>query len=255
MTYDPQASVALAKTRVGYHEGVNNYNPFSSWQGLNPYNPWCASFTCWAAVEGGGYRFPTNNTFGYKGEAYVPTMKQRAQEEGLWRPRSWRARPGDFVLFDWGNDGLLDHVEEVIYDDGIMILDVGGNTGNMCAFRTRDRGSVAGFYALSDSPQAKPVIDAQVLAVLKKLHDWEHSFGLPDTPDGLHGKLKVGMTNWRVSVLVDLLLAKGLVPHKSNTYNLMVRSGMHHLKVARGITPADGMQCGPTAAHALLNPA
>src|SRR5690242_1621275 len=99
MTYNADGSVAVAKSFLGYHEGANNYNMFSAWQGLNPYNPWCASFTCYCAYEGGGYRFPDNSTFGEKGEAYTPTMRDRAVQEGIWRDKWWRAQPGDFVEY------------------------------------------------------------------------------------------------------------------------------------------------------------
>ncbi len=154
MTYNAEASVVVAKSYVGYHEGRNNYNIFSPWQGLNPYNPWCASFTCYCSVQGGGYRFPDNSTFGYKGEAYTPTTKIRAQQEGIWRDKWWRAAPGDHILFDWANNGLIDHVELVIYDDGTNIVTIGGNTSDAVLYRKRDRHYVAGFVALSQSPQA-----------------------------------------------------------------------------------------------------
>ncbi len=156
MTYHADRAVATAKSYLGYHEGANNSNPFSVWQGLDDNNPWCASFTCYCSVEGGGYRFPANSTFGYKGEAYTPTTKLRAQQEGIWRDKWWRSAPGDHVLFDWGNNGLIDHVELVIADDGTKIVTIGGNTSNGVYYRTRDRHYVAGFVGLSQSPQAAP---------------------------------------------------------------------------------------------------
>lgn len=156
MTYNADAAVLRAKQDVGYHEGANNYNRYSPWQGLSAYNPWCASAVSFWAYEGGGYRFPANCTFGPKGEAYVPTMRERAMQEGLWFDAHWRAQPGDFWLFDWGNNGLLDHVEMVIYDDGNKAVTIGGNTSDQVAYRTRDRSSLAGTYGLSQSKQAEP---------------------------------------------------------------------------------------------------
>lgn len=156
MTYNAQSSILEARMDVGYHEGPDNYNKFSIWQGLAPNNPWCASAVCKWAVDGGGYQFPANSTFGVKGEAYVPTMRERAMQEGLWRDKSWHAQPGDFWLYDWQHDGLLDHVEMVVVDDGTRAVLIGGNTSDQCMFRTRNRDNLAGIYALSQSTQAEP---------------------------------------------------------------------------------------------------
>lgn len=178
MSYVPDLAVAVAKSFIGYREGYNNSNMFSVWQGLDDNNPWCASFTCYCSWHA-GYRFPTNNTFGERGEAYTPTTKQRALEEGLWHTKEWRAQPGDHVLFDWGNNGLIDHVELVVWDDGNKIITIGGNTSNGCYYRTRDRTYVAGFYALSQSsqvaapppppPKVRPMYDPP-LPVVARLH-------------------------------------------------------------------------------------
>lgn len=206
MTYLAARSVAAAQSFVGYHEGNNNYNIFSPWQGLNPYNPWCASFTCYCAVEAGGYRFPDNSTFGYKGEAYTPTMKTRAEQEGIWRDKAWKASPGDFVEFDWGNDGLIDHVELVIADDGTNLVTIGGNTSNGVYYRKRDRYNVAGFVALSQSPQAvvppppfkvRPMFDPP-----RPLRAWLHH------PDNLG--TWVGFSSGRVA----FLWANGTAPRE-----------------------------------------
>lgn len=156
MTYDAGKSIEIAKSFLGYHEGANNNNQFSAWQGLNPNNPWCASFACYCACNA-GFAFPANSTFGVKGEAYTPTMKLRAQQAGYWRDKTWRAQPGDFVEYDWGNDGLIDHVEIVIADDGVHLVTIGGNVSDAVSYRTRDRTYVAGFVALSQAGQSAPV--------------------------------------------------------------------------------------------------
>lgn len=155
MGYNAIAALAWAAERIGFHEGPDNSNPFSVWQGLDNNNPWCASFVSEAVCEGGGYRFPPNSTFGWKGEAYVPTMKQRAEQEGLWRDRSYIGRAGDLVCYDWQGDGELDHVELVVADDGTTLRTIGGNTGDAVQGRSRNKNNVGGFYALSHSSQVE----------------------------------------------------------------------------------------------------
>lgn len=155
MSYSPVAAIEWASKLIGFHEGPNNSNPFSVWQGIDNNNPWCASFACEAVVEAGGYRFPANSTFGVKGEAYVPTLAERAKQEGLWRDRSYHGRAGDLVMYDWQGDGVLDHVEIVLTDDGTTLHTIGGNTGDAVAARTRNKNSVGSFYALSESAQVE----------------------------------------------------------------------------------------------------
>lgn len=194
MSYDPQVEIETAKSFLGYHEGANNYNQFSAWQGLNPNNPWCASFTSYCAVAA-GLAFPPFCTFGTKGDAYCPTFKTDAQRWGTWRERYWHSAPGDFVLYDWGNDGVLDHIEIVLNDDGTNLVTIGGNVSNAVAYRARSRANVGGFIALSESGQVvvKPKVEPMLnLHLAARLHNpdggwWEaYDNGLVDylAPDG-----------------------------------------------------------------------
>lgn len=155
MSFSSTLELAAARGRVGFHEGADNDNPFSAWQGLNSHNPWCASFACWAAASG-GFVFPPYFTFGSKGDAYCPYMQRDAITAGLWRDKTWRAAPGDFVLYDWTHDGVLDHIEIVVFDDGVNLATVGGNVSDGVNYRKRDRTYVAGFVALSASDQVPP---------------------------------------------------------------------------------------------------
>lgn len=244
MSYDKNATVAWAKTQVGFHEGPNNKNPYSLWQYGSSYNPWCASFQCMAQYMG-GYRFK-NCSYGEKGEAYTPTEALRAQQQGTWRNKWWRAQPGDAVLFDWGNNGLIDHVEIVVYDDGNRIVTIGGNTSDGVYYRTRDRSYVAGFWALSEDKQAKPPIDFVALAALIKLVAWKRRVA--------KNPLHQGQLSNDVSILCDLLISKGLLAKKSNIYTKAVRSAVHHFKILYKLSNDDGRVFGGEAASALLKP-
>lgn len=155
MTYVADASVNQAKHDVGFHEGGNNSNPYSEWQYGNRHNPWCNSFVAFCACVG-GFRFWPWSTYGQKGDAYVPYQKNHAIQAGAWRDKWWRAAPGDFVCFDWEHNGVLDHIEMVIADDGNKIVTIGGNTSNGVYYRTRDRSYVGGFVALSEAGQSGP---------------------------------------------------------------------------------------------------
>lgn len=153
MSYRPELAVLGAESDVGYREGYNNYNQYSLWQYGDPHNPWCLSATCYWSVVDGGFQYWPECTFGVKGESYTPTYRLRALGRGVWRNRWWRAQPGDDVLFDWGNNGLIDHVEKVVADDGTTIITIGGNTSNGVYYRRRDRYYVAGFVALYEAGQ------------------------------------------------------------------------------------------------------
>lgn len=244
MAYVKEQTVAWAKTQVGFHEGYNNRNPYSLWQYGNSYNPWCASFQCMAQYMG-GYRF-VNCSYGQKGEAYTPTEKLRAQQQGTFRDKWWRAEPGDAVLFDWGNNGLIDHVEVVIYDDGNHIVTIGGNTSDSVAYRTRDRAYVAGFWALSQDPQAKPVVTPADLTAIKKILAWKQR--VTDKP------LKFGDTDRPLDTLTlsKLLISRGLLVRESSVYGPAVRQAVHHLKMAKKLPNTDGKVFGGVAATALL---
>lgn len=148
----PQMAVEEAEQDVGFKEGWNNWNPYSLWQYGSPNNPYCNSATCKWSYDA-GFRFWPDCTFGEKGESYTPTYALKARNHGVWRDKWWRANPGDDVEFDWGNNGLIDHVEKVVADDGVTIITVGANTSNGVYFRRRDRKYVSNFVALSEAGQ------------------------------------------------------------------------------------------------------
>jgi hypothetical protein len=54
----------------------------------------------------------------------------RAGQDGLHVVERRLVRPGMLALFDWGGDGVSDHIEIVLDppDDGSVFIDVGGNT-------------------------------------------------------------------------------------------------------------------------------
>lgn len=99
--------------------------------------PYCAMFASycldWAGVPCAG--MPS---------AYCPDIASAAREAGC-TPCNEDAEPGDLVLFDWGGDGLADHigiVEENHPDEGYMTT-IEGNTSGGSAGSQSNGGAVA----------------------------------------------------------------------------------------------------------------
>lgn len=154
MSYHVDQQLAGAKRDVNYHEGAGNYNRYSLWQYGSPYNSWCASASSYWAAQDGGFRFPENCTYGWKGESYCPTFIERMQQMGVWHDRTHRAQSGALMFFSWNGDLIADHVETVVFDDGTHVVTIGGNTSDGVYYRTRDRTYCLGFGELSEAGQA-----------------------------------------------------------------------------------------------------
>lgn len=99
--------------------------------------PYCAMFASycldWAGVPCAG--MPS---------AYCPDIVNAGREAGC-TPYNEDAEPGDLVLFDWGGDGLADHVgivEENHPDEGYMTT-IEGNTSSGSAGSQSNGGVVA----------------------------------------------------------------------------------------------------------------
>jgi cell wall-associated NlpC family hydrolase len=99
-------AVAAALTQVGYQEGRGNANKFGEWYGYNRVS-WCAMFTTWAAEQKGSGTFVKGSRY-----AFCPYVVRdaRAKANGLAVVSFTAAKRGALVLFDWGNDGVADHI-------------------------------------------------------------------------------------------------------------------------------------------------
>ena len=85
--------------------------------------PWCCAFV-WDIFRMCGL----SNLF-YEGQktAYCPTVYNWAGQKGLVVPKE-TARYGDIVLFDWGGDGVADHIGFVEAYNGVNYTTIEGNT-------------------------------------------------------------------------------------------------------------------------------
>jgi peptidoglycan hydrolase-like protein with peptidoglycan-binding domain len=112
------------KSGAKYWEGVGK----ASWTGA----PWCAAFVQWCLkVNGSWYPAPL--------PYYVPSFVSQAKSRGEW-VRS--GTPGDFVCFDWGGDGVADHVGILERNTVFGIQTIEGNTSSGNAGSQNNGGGV-----------------------------------------------------------------------------------------------------------------
>ena len=86
--------------------------------------PYCAMFASWCFCQAGA-------TFPAYPSAYCPDIVNAAYAEGR-TPYNEDAQPGDLVLFDWGGDGVADHVGivESNHPEGGYMTTIEGNTSS-----------------------------------------------------------------------------------------------------------------------------
>jgi hypothetical protein len=129
----PPITAAIARLKNAQSQIGTTESPFGSnrtkygvWYGFNGV-PWCAIFATWAdcTSEAPSQVFRKGSRW-----SYVPDIVYYAQRgmNGLYITSS--PRPGDIVCFDWGGDGVFDHVgivEKGLNSSGGFVT-VEGNT-------------------------------------------------------------------------------------------------------------------------------
>lgn len=253
MTYDGMKADAYAQQFIGFHEHPDgsNVNPWSEWQyGVHaPGGGYCCSFESACLVLGGGFNYDAEGqpraTYGAKGFSFTDALRDWAKAHGLWRDRSYRAKPGDAFIFDWNGDGRTDHIEENHYDDGVHEVLVGGNTGNGVYWRTRDRKYVAGIVAFSESKQATPPVDLHQVALILA---WRGRIA--------RKALERGDVSNDVAFLHQLLAKAGWMPlpKQMNQFGLWTHNGIAHMATALRLHDRNGDHFGIDKADALLSP-
>src|SRR6185437_8437540 len=99
-------------------------------------------------------------------------------------------------------------------------------------------------------------VDPKVLQWLASLEEWAASFDHPRTKDGKYGYLRQGDTNHRVTVLVNMLILRGLLDpsKKTNTYNGNVVRSVRNVQHSLPTPVKGGRRAGAGVAHWLVNP-
>lgn len=119
--------VEIATSQIGNVGG----QPYWSWYGFGGRVEWCACFVSWCANEVGLIEAGVVPKF-----SYCPTGVQWFKDAGRWQERGYEPQPGDIIFFDWGGDGVSDHVGIVESCDGMTVRTIEGNTGDSCARRS-----------------------------------------------------------------------------------------------------------------------
>ena len=137
------AIVEVARAELGNVGGEKYWK----WYGFSSRVDWCAIFCSWCADQCGYIESGTLPKFSVVGDG-ANWFKARHR----WAGRGYSPRPGDFIFFDFEQDGVLDHVGIVENCDGKTVTTIEGNSGDACKRQTYVIGSssIAG-YGLSVS--------------------------------------------------------------------------------------------------------
>lgn len=117
--------------------------------------PYCGMFVSWVFAKAGA------TAPGLPG-AYTPSMLSAGKKAGK-AVATKDAKPGDLVYFDWGGDGVTDHVGIVEANNGSYLTTIEGNTsdsnysnGGAVLRRTRSYSSVSGVIRPDYDTSATP---------------------------------------------------------------------------------------------------
>ena len=132
--------------------------------------PWCVVFIWWCC-EQVGVKLPVKT-------ASCTALRNAARTAGQWVSSGYR--PGDFVIYDWNGDGIMEHcgiVEEV---ESTVVTAIEGNTavnndsdGGMVMRRTRNISQITGairpVYEEEDTMDISKWTDQQILELAERI--------------------------------------------------------------------------------------
>jgi len=130
--------IEVADAQVGNIGGETYWR----WYGYSSRDEWCAMFVSWVAEQ-----------CGFIGAGAIPRFASCAvgiqwfKDRGQWRGPGYVPAPGDLVFFDWGRDGVADHVGIVGGVEGGIVKTIEGNSGDAvrrCSYGI-DSGSIFGY--------------------------------------------------------------------------------------------------------------
>lgn len=132
----------IARGELGIVESPANSNrvKYASWYGLNG-QPWCVMFVMWV-FNYAKVALPTRT-------ASCTILMNAAKAAGSWITSNYK--PGDVVIYDWGNDSVPDHCGIIESVTSTSIVAIEGNTavgndsdGGQVMRRTRKLSTVLG---------------------------------------------------------------------------------------------------------------
>lgn len=135
---------AWHKAQIGTREsGVNNVRYNTLYYGRevsgNSFE-WCAAYI-WAGFRECGLDAAF---LGGGKSAYCPYIMDWAKQHGRWVTDGYRE--GDLLLYDWGADGVADHIGYCLSWDGVNAIAIEGNAADQVMEVRRSRGQIMGAY-------------------------------------------------------------------------------------------------------------
>ena len=116
--------VAVALSQLGNVGG----QPYWSWYGFSSRVEWCACFVSWCSDQCGYIESGAMPKF-----SYCPTGVEWFRLREQWLDRNSIPPAGSVIFFDWGGDGVADHVGIVEFCDNTYVYTIEGNTtGDIC---------------------------------------------------------------------------------------------------------------------------
>lgn len=113
--YGSGTFVRWAKSQVGTKEGSKHQRWYANHLGYSPSLPWCSIFVA-TGLKHLGVSLPSNPA--YSGSWMNWKGGSRVKKQNI--------RPGDLIIYDWGDGGITDHVA-IYAGNGKRI---GGNQSN-----------------------------------------------------------------------------------------------------------------------------
>jgi cell wall-associated NlpC family hydrolase len=98
-----KGAVQWAEAKIGTREGSGAESRWAQAAGISPTTAWCSAFVAAVLRASGVKNLPANPAYSgawlsWKGGTNLHTTSLR------------QARPGDLLIFDWGDGGITDHV-------------------------------------------------------------------------------------------------------------------------------------------------
>lgn len=114
-----QQIVTIAKNEIGASDGQKYW----SWYGFTTHQEWCACFVSWCGEQAGLIDSGAMPRFSLcsDGVAWF-------QSQGKWQAAGNTPTAGSLIFFDWGGDGVSDHVGIVEKCENGIVYTIEGNT-------------------------------------------------------------------------------------------------------------------------------
>ena len=134
----PTGTGSQAIVQVALSQEGNGGETYWSWYGFDSRVEWCACFASWCADQ-----------CGYIESGVIPKFAKCDvgvnwfQNNGQFQDGSYTPAAGDFIFFDWGNDGSIDHVGIVESTVDGVVHTIEGNSSDAVNRRSYSIGSTS----------------------------------------------------------------------------------------------------------------